>query len=57
MQKKIENAILYVIECEEKGYTPTSEDGIQGTMNDAANIFGDTYEEYCTIWDFLKIAF
>lgn len=47
---KIEAARIYVAQIvayhEQCGETPD----IESIMNDAANLFGDTYDEYCKIY-------
>lgn len=49
MEEKIESAKTYVRQIiayhEQCGETPD----IEEIINDAANIFADTYEEYCAI--------
>lgn len=45
--EKIRNAIEYVME---HGVTKES-------VNDACNIYADSYEEYMTLWEYLVDAF
>lgn len=61
MQRRISDAVNYVLFykgmqdangriIEKDGYKTTLEE----KKNDAANIFGDTYEEYMRIWEAVK---
>lgn len=47
MEKKIEEAIRYYENHKGCGDP-------KRIKNDAANIFADSYEEYCTLWDRLE---
>ncbi len=58
MDEKIKNAIAYV--CKERSYyeernclAEISDRDDMSIKNDAANIFGDSYEEYDIIWNAL----
>ena len=46
MEKKINNAISYFLKYRHYGDS-------KAVMNDAANYFADSYEEYLTLWDHL----
>jgi len=53
MDEKIENAVYHVLQCrayyEQCGERITDDDEAM-FKNDAANIFSESYEEYCDIY-------
>lgn len=58
MNEKIKNAIAYVrkerLHYEKRNcLDEISDRDDMSIKNDAANIFGDSYEEYCVIWNAL----
>ena len=58
MKDKIRAAAEYVNACIDAGsesYTGTH--NVDDYVNDAANIFAGSYDEYMTIWDALKPDF
>ena len=53
---KIDDAINHVRQCRayyEQCDEQITDDDEAMFKNDAANIFGDSYEEYCAIWNAL----
>ena len=56
---KIDDAINYVRQCrayyEQRNQQITDDDEAM-FKNDAANIFGDSYDEYCKIYDAIMEA-
>lgn len=54
MKEKIREAKKYVLEKKMAGYFGYILVDMQEVKNDAANIYGDTMEEYEAIWDAVR---